>query len=105
MSLTNTLSHKHRSLTKKSPSGLITISMILCLLLSSIMNSMFLPDCTEEEISKIMNELQNVKSSDIPILVIKKCSPVLSPILATHFNDLMRIGEFPGGNFPSFQKG
>ena len=56
---------------------------------------MFLPDCTEEEISKIISELQNGKSSDIPISVIKKCSPVLTPILAKHFNHLMKIGEFP----------
>ena len=57
---------------------------------------MFLPDCTEEEISKIISELQNGKSSDIPISVIKKCSrAVLTPILAKHFNHLMKIGEFP----------
>ena len=61
----------------------------------TIMNSMFLPACTEEEISKIISELQNGKSSDIPISVINKCSPVLSPILAKHFNHLMKIGEFP----------
>ena len=61
----------------------------------TIMNSMFLPACTEEEISKIISELQNGKSSDIPISVIKKCSPVLSPILAKHLNHLMKIGEFP----------
>ena len=61
----------------------------------TIMNSMFLPDCTEKEISKIISELQNRKSSNIPISVIKKCSTVLSKILAKHFNHLMRIGEFP----------
>ena len=61
----------------------------------TIMNSIFLPDCTEEEILKIISELQKGKSSDIPISVIKKCSPVLSPILAKHFNHLMKIGEFP----------
>ena len=75
----------------------------------TIINSMFLPDCTEEEILKIISELQNGKSSDIPISVIKKCSPVLSPILAKHFNHLMNIGEFPdplklGKIFPVFKK-
>ena len=55
---------------------------------------MFLPDCTKKENSKIISELQNRKSSDIPISVIKKCSPVLSPILAINFNH-MKIGEFP----------
>ena len=69
----------------------------------TIMNSIFLPACTEEEISKMISELQNGKSSDktgehfliTDISVIKKCSPVLSPILAKHFNHLMKIGEFP----------
>ena len=67
----------------------------------TIVNSMFLPDCTEEEISKIISELQNGKSSDIPISVIKKCSLVLGAILAKHFNHLMKIGEFPD---PVFKK-
>ena len=61
----------------------------------TIINSMFLPDFTEEEISKIISELQNGKSSDIPISVIKKCSPVLSLILAKHLKYLLKIGKFP----------
>ena len=61
----------------------------------TIMNSMFLPDCTKEEISKIISELQNGKSSDITISVIKKYSPEWSTILEIHFNLLMKIGEFP----------
>ena len=61
----------------------------------TIMHSMFLPDCTEEEISKIISELQNGKSSDITISVIKKYSPEWSTILEIHFNLLVKIGEFP----------
>ena len=58
-------------------------------------NSIFLDECTEEEISKIISELQNGKASDFPIRVIKKLSHILSPALNHHFNHLMKIGEFP----------
>ena len=61
----------------------------------TMISSIFLSECSKEEVSKIIGELQNGKSSDIPISVIKKCSPILSPILAKHFNHLMKIGEFP----------
>jgi hypothetical protein len=56
---------------------------------------MFLFDCTEEEVSKLIRELQNGKSSDFPITVIKKTSHIISPKLALHFNHLMKIGKFP----------
>ena len=39
--------------------------------------------------------MQNGKSSDIPISVIKKTSNIISPILAHHFNYLMGTGKFP----------
>ena len=76
----------------------------------SIANSMFLNECTEYEILEIISELKTGKSSDIPISVIKKCSPILSPILAQHFNYLMEIGKFPdqlkvGKITPIFKKG
>ena len=58
-------------------------------------SSMFLTDCNEHEVSKVISELQNGKSSDIPISVIKKTSNIISPILATHFNHQMEIGKFP----------
>ena len=57
--------------------------------------SMFLNDCTQYEVSKIIEQLQNGKSSDIPINVIKKVSGIISPILAVHYNYLMEIGIFP----------
>ena len=59
------------------------------------MHSMFLYVCSEEEVAKVISELQNGKSSDIPISVIKKVSPIISPVLARHFNYLMGIGKFP----------
>ena len=57
--------------------------------------SIFLSQCSEFEVGRIISELQNGKSSDIPISVIKKTSRIISPILATHFNHLMEVGEFP----------
>ena len=39
--------------------------------------------------------MQNGKSSDIPMSVIKKKSNIISPILADHFNYLMGTGKFP----------
>ena len=47
------------------------------------------------EINKIISEMQNGKSSDIPISVIKKTFNIISPILAHHFNYLMGTGKFP----------
>ena len=59
-------------------------------------NSIFLYDCSAEEISKIISELENGKSSDIPVKIIKKSNKFISPILAQHFNYLLiKIGKFP----------
>jgi hypothetical protein len=51
--------------------------------------------CTAEEINQIIKELQNGKSSDIPVKVIKKTSEIISPILALYFNYYMKAGIFP----------
>ena len=60
-------------------------------------NSIFLYDCSAEEISKIMSELENGKSSDISYTSKnnKKSNKFISPILAQHFNYLIKIGKFP----------
>ena len=58
-------------------------------------NSMFLNECCEDEVSTIIKDLQNGKSSDIPIGVIKKTSKIISPVLASNFNYLMEVGKFP----------
>ena len=47
---------------------------------------MFLYECDDEEIKQIISDLKNGKTSDIPIKVTKKCSNIISPILALHFN-------------------
>ena len=52
---------------------------------TSNLGSMFMSECTQYEVSKIISELKNGKSSDI----------LISPILAMHFNYLMSIGKFP----------
>ena len=59
------------------------------------LNSMFLYECTGEEIANIISELANGKASDIPIHVIKKASPIISPMLADILNHQMKIGTFP----------
>ena len=38
-------------------------------------NSIFLYDCSVEELSKIISELENGKSSDIPVKIINPTSP------------------------------
>ena len=59
------------------------------------MQSMFMDDCTGYEVKQIILEMQNGKSSDFPISVIKKSSDIISPILAHHYNHLIKIGKFP----------
>ena len=51
-------------------------------------NSIFLYDCSAEQISKIISELENGKPSDISVKIIKKSNKFISPILAQHFNNL-----------------
>jgi hypothetical protein len=61
----------------------------------SCSSSIYLHDCTSEEISRIISELQNGKSSDIPIKLIKQSSHVISPILEKLYNECMINGIFP----------
>ena len=62
---------------------------------SSVESSMVLFSCTSDEIMSIISELDNNKSSDIPVRIIKKASHIISPILSEHFNNLMTDGVFP----------
>ena len=76
----------------------------------SSLNSIYLQDCSSDEISQIISEFENSKSSDIPIRVIKAASPIISPILSKLYNHLMRAGEFPnelkiGKISPIFKRG
>ena len=58
------------------------------------MQSIFMEDCSGAEVESIISEMQNGKSSDIPISVIKKTSKIISPILSLHFNHLIKVGKF-----------
>ena len=52
-------------------------------------SSIFLEDCSLEEITKIIDCLQNNKASDIPINIIKRSAPIIIPILVSTFNHCM----------------
>ena len=76
----------------------------------SCMSSIFLHDCTSEEIDGIISELQSGKSSDIPIKIIKCSKHIISPLLEKYFNDCMKAGIFPdilkiGRITPIYKKG
>ena len=57
-------------------------------------NSIYFQHCTEDEVGHIIKELENSKSSDFPIRVIKKLYHILTPVLTAHFNHAMMEGTF-----------
>ena len=61
----------------------------------STLSSVFLNDCDIAEITEVINELKNGKSSDIPIHVIKNSCPIIAPYLVTYFNRCLQEGHFP----------
>ena len=72
--------------------------------------SIFLHDTDELEINNIIEELQNGKASDIPIILIKQSAKIISPLLTWLYNNCMRLGDFPeifkfGKVTPIFKKG
>ena len=58
-------------------------------------SSIYLHHCTPEEIHDIIHELQNGKSSDIPIHVIKQSASIISPRICALYNKCMYNGIFP----------
>ena len=67
-------------------------------------------DSCESEVSSIIKEFSNGKSSDIPVKIIKRASHILSPILSAYYNKWMKEGIFPdslkiGRITPIFKKG
>ncbi|NRB81763.1 MAG: reverse transcriptase family protein, partial [Saccharospirillaceae bacterium] len=58
-------------------------------------SSIFLTECSTDEITEIINNFDNGKASDIPVKVIKNSAHILSPVLRRHFNCLMNEGIFP----------
>ena len=62
---------------------------------SSSNTSIYLKECTSDEILNIIKELSSSKSSDIPIIVLKRCGNILSPLLSKFYTRFMRLGIFP----------
>ena len=58
-------------------------------------NSIYLQDCTSDEVNEIIINFENGKSSDIPVRLVKASSSVISPVLSKLFNNLMQNGIFP----------
>ena len=76
----------------------------------SVESSMFLSECTNDEILALIHDLEIGKASDIPIKLVKRCSIVITPILKQYYNDFMQTGYFPdilkvGKITPVFKKG
>ena len=76
----------------------------------SVESSMFLSECTNDEILALIHDLEIGKASDIPIKLVKHCSIVITPILKQYYNDFMQTGYFPnilkvGKITPVFKKG
>ena len=58
-------------------------------------STIFMYHCSNEEIQVIISELENGKSSDIPIKIIKKASCTITPLLKLYFNYFISNGTFP----------
>ena len=58
-------------------------------------SNIFRNECTPDEITEIISELQNDKASDIPIKIIKRSSKLIAPVLSQLINDSMQSGIFP----------
>ena len=58
-------------------------------------SSIFMHNCSNEEVDKIISELKNGKSSDIPINVVKYSAPVIIPHLVKLYNVSLYEGFFP----------
>ena len=73
-------------------------------------SSVFLEDCTEEEVKQIIRDLKSGKASDIPISVIKFTNESIAPPLSKLYNTCMNDGIFPetlktGKITPIYKKG
>ena len=58
-------------------------------------SSIFFEDTTVDEVNETVATFSNEKSSDIPIVVVKHCLPILTPTLVKLYNKCMQIGSFP----------
>jgi hypothetical protein len=72
--------------------------------------SIFIEDCSIDEVFSIIKEFENGKSSDIPIILIKNSAAIIAPLLASLYNCCISDGIFPdvlkvGKVTPIFKKG
>ena len=74
--------------------GLVQISSFEDYLPPTNPVSIYLHDCSPDEIRDIIMEFQNGKSSDVPIHVIKMASPVISSVICVLYNRCMTNGGF-----------
>ena len=73
-------------------------------------SSLFLEDTNSDEVIDIIKEFKTDKSSDIPIIVVKHCVPVIAYTLCKLYNKCIHAGTFPsilkhGRITPVFKKG
>ena len=61
----------------------------------SVDSSIYLEETNTEEVSKIIQNLENRKASDIPIAVIKRPAHLISKTLSRLYNNCMHSGLFP----------
>ena len=57
--------------------------------------SLFLSETSTDEITSIIKDLKNGKSSDIPITVVKRVKDIIAPHLCKLFNSCISTGTFP----------
>ena len=60
-----------------------------------VCSSMFLQQCSSEEIYNIINEFENEKASDISARVLKRVKDQISGHLSGFINNFMELGTFP----------
>ena len=76
----------------------------------NVTDSIYLNECTSNEIIEIINDLNNNKASDISVKVLKSCSQTIAPYLCEFYNTFMLNGTFPtnlklGQITPIYKKG
>ena len=73
-------------------------------------STIFLEDCDPIEIHNILSSFENSTGSDIPIRLVKKSAKIISPYLATLYNNCIISSTFPdklkiGKITPIYKKG
>ena len=57
--------------------------------------SIYLSECSSDEILKIINSFENDKASDMSVVVLKRCANYISGHLSEFMNYFMQAGIFP----------